>query len=49
MKPPYTPRQGQFLAYINHYITLHGRPLAEAEMMQFFQVTRPSFSDCLSG
>ena len=42
MKPPYTPRQGQFLAYINHYITLHGRPPAEAEMMQFFQVTPPS-------
>lgn len=42
MKPPYTPRQGQFLAYINHYTTLHGRPPAEAEMMQFFQVTPPS-------
>src|ERR1035441_5979753 len=42
MKPPYTPRQGQFLAYINHYITLHGRPPAEVEMMQFFQVTPPS-------
>jgi repressor LexA len=42
MKPPYTPRQGQFLAYIHHYITLHGRPPAEAEMMQFFQVTPPS-------
>jgi repressor LexA len=42
MKPRYTPRQGQFLAYINHYITLHGRPPAEAEMMQFFQVTPPS-------
>ena len=42
MKPRYTPRQGQFLAYINHYITLHGRPPSEAEMMQFFQVTPPS-------
>ena len=42
MKPPYTSRQGQFLAYINHYITLHGRPPAEAEMMHFFQVTPPS-------
>ena len=42
MKSPYTSRQGQFLAYINHYITLHGRPPAEAEMMQFFQVTPPS-------
>jgi len=42
MKPPYTSRQGQFLAYINHYLTLHGRPPAEAEMMQFFQATPPS-------
>ena len=42
MKPPYTARQGQFLAYINHYITLYGGPPAEAEMMQFFQVTPPS-------
>jgi SOS-response transcriptional repressor LexA len=42
VKPPYTPRQGQFLAYIHHYTTLHGRPPAEAEMMQFFQVTPPS-------
>jgi hypothetical protein len=42
MNPPYTARQGQFLAYINHYITLHGRPPAEAGMMQFFQVTPPS-------
>ena len=42
MKPPYTPRQGQFLAYINHYTTLHGRPPAEAEMMQFFRLTPPS-------
>jgi hypothetical protein len=42
VKPPYTPRQGQFLAYINHYTTLHGRPPAEAEMMQFFRLTPPS-------
>src|ERR1035441_8883880 len=42
MKPPYTPCQGQFLAYINHYTTLHGRPPAEADMMQFFRVTPPS-------
>jgi len=42
MKPPYTARQGQFLAHINHHITLHGRPPAEAEMRQFFQVTPPS-------
>jgi hypothetical protein len=42
MKPPYTSRQGQFLAFIHHYATLHGRPPAEAEMVQFFQVTPPT-------
>lgn len=42
MKQPYTSRQGQFLAFIRHYTTLHGRPPAEAEMAQFFRVTPPS-------
>src|SRR5271166_2339767 len=42
MKPPYTSRQGQFLAFIHHYATLHGRPPAEAELVEFFQVTPPS-------
>jgi SOS-response transcriptional repressor LexA len=42
MKPPYTSRQGQFLAFIHHYTTQHGRPPAEAEMARFFQVTPPS-------
>ena len=42
MKPPYTSRLGQFLAFIHHYTTLHGRPPAEAEMARFFQVTPPS-------
>ena len=42
MKPPYTSRQGQFLAFIHHYTTLHGRAPAEAELVEFFQVTPPS-------
>ena len=42
MKPPYTPRQGQFLAFIHHYTTLHGSPPAEAELVGFFQITPPS-------
>jgi repressor LexA len=41
MKSPYTSRQGQFLTFIHLYTTLHGRPPAEAEMEQFFQVTPP--------
>jgi DNA-binding MarR family transcriptional regulator len=42
MKPPYTSRQGQFVAFIHHYTTLHGRPPTEAEMVQSFRVTPPS-------
>lgn len=42
MKQPYTSRQGQFLAFIRHYTTLHGRPPAETEMARFFRVTPPS-------
>jgi hypothetical protein len=42
INPPYTCQQGQFLAFIHHYTTLHGRPPAEAEIARFFQVTLPS-------
>jgi LexA DNA binding domain len=42
MNPPYTTRQGQFLAFIQHYTTIHGRPPAEAELVEFFRVTPPS-------
>lgn len=42
MKSPCTSRQGQFLAFIHQYTTLHGRAPAEAEMERFFHVTPPS-------
>ena len=42
MKSPFTPRQGQFLVFIHQYTSLHGRPPAEAEMVQFFRVTPPT-------
>jgi DNA-binding MarR family transcriptional regulator len=38
----FTPRQGQFLAYIHAYTLVNGRPPAEADMMWFFHVTPPS-------
>ena len=37
-----TLRQGQFLAFIHHYTKLHGRPPAEADMVQYFMVSPPS-------
>lgn len=42
MKPAYTERKGQFLAYIHHYSILNGCAPAEAEMQRYFQITPPS-------
>jgi hypothetical protein len=38
----YTPLQGQYLAFIYAYTTIHRRPPAEADMQAFFRVTSPS-------
>jgi hypothetical protein len=41
-KASFTPRQGQFLAFIHLYRKLHRRGPAELDMVQFFRVTPPS-------
>ena len=41
-QPPFTEKQGQYLAFIYAYLKLHGCPPAEADMQRFFQVTAPS-------
>jgi DNA-binding MarR family transcriptional regulator len=41
-KPEYTPRQGQFLAFIHYYAKLNGRPPAEEDMARYFKITPPS-------
>lgn len=41
-RPPFTARQGQFLAFIHAYTLVNGRPPAEADMMRFFRLTPPS-------
>ncbi len=38
----YTPRQGQFLAFIYYYTKLNGRPPAEADMERYFQTSAPA-------
>jgi DNA-binding MarR family transcriptional regulator len=40
--PSFTPKQGQYLAFIHAYTLVMGRPPAEAEMQRHFQVTPPS-------
>jgi DNA-binding MarR family transcriptional regulator len=41
-KPPFTDKQGQYLAFIHTYVLLHRRTPAEADMERYFGVTPPS-------
>jgi hypothetical protein len=38
----FTPKQGQYLAFIHLYTRLHRRPPAETDMQQYFHVSPPS-------
>ena len=38
----FTDLQGQYLAFIEAYTTLHGVAPAEADMQRFFRVTAPA-------
>jgi DNA-binding MarR family transcriptional regulator len=40
--PNFTPRQGQYLAFIHAYTLVNGRPPAEADMQRFFRLAPPS-------
>ena len=45
LSPPaktFTPKQGQYLAYIHLYTRLHRRLPAETDMQQYFRVSPPS-------
>jgi len=41
-RPKFTNLQGQYLAFIQAYTTLHGLAPAEADMRRFFRVTPPT-------
>lgn len=41
-QPRFTTTQGQYLAFIDAYTRVHGRPPAETDMQRHFQVTPPS-------
>src|SRR6478672_2001747 len=38
---PFTPKQGQYLAFIHLYTRLHRRPPAETDMQEYFRVSEP--------
>ena len=40
--PAFTPKQGQYLAFIDAYTRVHGVPPAEADMQRRFCVSPPS-------
>ena len=40
--PSFTDKQGQYLAFIDAYTRVHGRPPAETDMQRHFQVSPPS-------
>ncbi|ETX08824.1 MAG: transcriptional regulator [Candidatus Entotheonella gemina] len=42
MPGDYTPRQGQFLAFIYYYTKLNDQPPAESDMQRYFKVTAPA-------
>jgi len=40
--PPYTEKQGQYLAFIYYYAKIHGCSPSESEMQAYFHVTLPT-------
>lgn len=46
-KRPFTEKQGQYLAFIDTYTVLNGRPPAEADFQQFFGVSPPTVHQML--
>ena len=42
MTVAYTPRQGQFLAFIYYYTKVNGRPPAERDIERYFKTSPPA-------
>lgn len=43
----FTPKQGQYLAFIHAYTLVNGRAPAQADMQRFFKVSPPSVHQML--
>jgi repressor LexA len=48
-KDRFTPRQGQFLAFIHLYWKLHRQAPAELDLLRYFGLTPPAVHDMISG
>jgi repressor LexA len=40
--PKYTPKQGQYLAFIHYYTKIHGQAPSEADLQRYFKVSPPA-------
>ena len=40
--PRYTPKQGQYLAFIRNYTKIHGEGPSEGELQRYFEVSPPT-------
>ncbi|HEX8454942.1 MAG TPA: hypothetical protein VF647_22890 [Longimicrobium sp.] len=38
----FTPKQGQYLAFIYYYTKINGQPPAEVDMQRYFKVSAPT-------
>ena len=47
-QPRFTPKQGQYLAFIHAYMLVLGRPPAEADLRRHFRVSPPSVHQMLA-
>ena len=43
----FTPRQGQYLAFMHAYTLVNGRPPTQADIQRFFRLTPPSVHQML--
>lgn len=42
MAAAYTPKQGQYLAFIHYYTKIHGRSPAQSDLQAYFGVSPPA-------
>jgi DNA-binding MarR family transcriptional regulator len=45
--PPFTAKQGQYLAFIYYYTKIHRRPPAESDLQYCFRVSPPAIHDMI--
>lgn len=47
VKPSFTTKQGQYLAFIYNYTKIHGRAPAESDLERYFRVSPPAVHDMI--